>query len=117
MEDTLAVIIPVYNGEFHIQRCINSCLLSSSLDEVIVVDDGSIDNTAAIVTSMQEVDNRIKFYQHPDGKNHGISASRNLGLKKAQSQWITFCDADDYYLSNRFEAFDRSFLVLFKPDQ
>ncbi len=81
----ISVIIPTYNREKLIVKAINSILNQTiKVDEIIVVDDGSIDNTKCIIENLD-----IKYtYQ----KNSGVSSARNLGIKKASNDWICFLD-------------------------
>jgi len=102
---SIAVIIPAYNAEAYITRCIESCILQRELSEIIIIDDGSSDDTCGLVSGLQRADKRIRLLRHKDGVHLGRSATRNLGIIEAQSEWITFCDADDYYLEDRFKAF------------
>lgn len=99
----VAVIIPVYNAEDFIFKAINSALLEEEIHEIIVVNDGSTDNTFTILKALSEQDQRIKIFNHAEGKNLGRSASRNLGIKKSTCNYIAFLDADDYFLPNRFK--------------
>ena len=105
MDKSIAVVIPVYNGAPFIDRCLTSMIEQKELTEIIVVDDGSTDDSVAMIIAFANKDNRITLLQHKDNSNLGRSASRNLGIKSASSEWITFCDVDDYYLPNRFEQF------------
>lgn len=98
----ISVIIPVYNVERFIKKAIQSALKQSEVREVIVVDDGSTDDTLNILKLLQKDDNRIKIFHHLGRVNRGRSASRNLGLLNASSNYIAFLDGDDYYLKNRF---------------
>jgi len=108
MKDTLAVIIPFYNAQDYLDRCLTSCLLCPELDEIILVDDGSEDGSRQLVEQLQSKYAKIKLVTHLDKRNHGVAASRNLGIHAATTTWITFCDADDYYLEGRFEAFAKA---------
>lgn len=105
MDKSIAVVIPVYNGQDFIDRCLSSMIEQSELTEIIIVDDGSIDESKAIISAFANMDQRIKCLHHTDNANLGRSASRNLGVRSATSTWITFCDIDDYYLPDRFEKF------------
>ena len=96
----ISVIIPVYNGSDYLNRAITSCLAQDEVKEVIVINDGAIDNIDAIVTPLN--DPRIRLLHHADRQNHGRSTSRNLGISLATQPWIAFCDADDYYHDHRF---------------
>ncbi len=92
--DTLfSVIIPTYNYAQYICQCIGSVLTCGSKElEVIVVDDGSTDDTAARVKDLSESDKRIRYvYQD----NTGVSAARNHGLDLARGKWVFFVDGDD----------------------
>ena len=94
MEYKVSVIVPVYNGEKYITRCLDS-LLNQSLQEmeIIVVDDGSTDNTFDICKKASEKVPRLKVY-HKDNEGQGIA--RNFGMAKAVGKYIGFVDADDY---------------------
>ncbi len=98
----ISVITPVYNAEKFIEKTIKSVLIQKEVSELILIDDGSSDASLDICLSFQERDDRIKVITHPDHKNHGRSATRNLGIKTAMNQYIAFLDADDFYLQNRF---------------
>ena len=78
-------------------------MIQPEVVEILIVDDGSTDNSLQICTGLAEKEKRIRILQHPDKKNHGRSATRNLGVKKAKGTYIAFLDADDYYLPGRFE--------------
>lgn len=91
----ISVIIPVYNGEKYIAKCIESLLCQTLRDiEVIVVNDGSKDNSSQIAHALAEKDNRVVVI---DKENEGVSIARNTAIKKARGEWIAFSDADDYY--------------------
>lgn len=90
----LSVIIPTYNLEKEIGRCLKSVLSQGISDmEVIVVDDGSSDNTAEAVRKYAEKDARITFIPLPE--NRGVAAARNAALDVAKGEFIHFCDGDD----------------------
>ncbi|MDA9069416.1 glycosyltransferase family 2 protein [Flavobacteriaceae bacterium] len=103
MKFSVSVIIPVYNCESFIEKAIESVLLQSEVFEIIVVNDGSTDDSLSLIEALQKEDDRIKIYHHKNAINKGRSATRNLGIQKATGNYIAFLDADDYYLSNRFE--------------
>ncbi len=96
------MIIPAYNCDKFIDKAINSALKQPEVTEVILVNDGSTDNTLKIVETLQKTSKKIKIYHHKNEVNKGRSASRNLGIKNAKGNYIAFLDADDYYLNNRF---------------
>ena len=90
----ISVIIPVYNAEKTIRRCLES-IMSSEYEEyeVIVVDDGSTDNSASILFEYANRDRRVKIINQP---NSGPSIARNKGLELAEGEIIAFVDSDDY---------------------
>ena len=94
-EIELSIIIPVYNTEKYVERCLQSILKSDEAGiEIIVVDDGSTDASLEICQKIAVEDSRLQVYSK---KNGGVSSARNLGLDKAKGRYVTFCDADDYY--------------------
>lgn len=90
----VSIIIPVYNGEKTIERCLLSIINQSSkmIEEIIVVDDGSIDRTSDIIRSLIEKDARIHLIQN---KNGGVSSARNTGIHHAHGEYLMFVDGDD----------------------
>ncbi len=109
----ISVIIPVYNAAIFIDRAIESVLQQPEVTELILVDDGSIDNSLEICQKYASIDRRIKVLMHTDNNNRGVSASRNLGILNSQETIIAFLDADDYYLPGRFSET----VLCFKNDQ
>lgn len=102
MEFSVSVIIPVYNCESYIEKAIISALNQPEVLEILVINDGSTDNTQAILDKLVTGNQKIKVFNHKNNINRGRSASRNLGIKQAKGSYIAFLDADDYYLHNRF---------------
>lgn len=100
----ISVIIPVYNAAAFIEKAVTSALFHAEVKEVVVVNDGSTDDSLAILQKLQQADDRIKIYHHENNSNKGRSASRNLALQKATQPYIAFLDADDFFLGNRFKA-------------
>lgn len=100
----ISVIIPVYNAEKYVSQAVDSALQFEEVYEVVLVEDKSPDNALQVCKELAEKYDRVKLFQHPDKGNHGAGASRNLGLEKAEGDFIAFLDADDYYLPNRFDA-------------
>jgi succinoglycan biosynthesis protein ExoO len=100
---SVSVIIPAYNVEECIERAIRSAL-EQSLEplEVIVVDDGSTDTTADLVSRLSTEDGRIKLLRQPT--NAGPAAARNLGIGSATGKWIAILDADDAFLPDRLRT-------------
>jgi glycosyltransferase involved in cell wall biosynthesis len=103
MGTSLSVIIPVYNCERFIEKTIASVLAQPEVTEIVIVDDGSTDGSLDIIKQLQQDHPIIQVCQHPNGKNRGRSATRNLGIQNAMGDYIAFLDADDYYLPNRFD--------------
>ena len=90
----ISFIVPCYNVESYINTCVDSIVNQNFLNiEVVLVDDGSSDNTGAICDEYAEKDNRIHVI-HQD--NLGVSQARNSGLEVAKGKWIWFADSDDY---------------------
>ena len=101
--ETLSVIIPNYNKERYIEKCIDSILNQSYTDiEIIVIDDASTDNSREIIRARAEEYNCIKYIFLEC--NGGVSNARNVGLKNATGNFVTFIDSDDYYANiNKLE--------------
>src|SRR5215467_12913811 len=100
----VTAIIIVLNGERFIGEAIASVVAQSFADwELLVVDDGSSDGTIPIVEDVARSDPRIRLLHHPDRGNHGMSATRNVGIAAAQGEFIGFLDADDVWLPEKLE--------------
>ena len=98
----ISIIIPIYNAESFIDKCLTSVVLQDMLDwECILVNDGSTDNSIDICNSWIEKDSKFRLINQV---NQGVSAARNIGIEEAKGEWITFVDADDWlepdYLSS-----------------
>ncbi|CAD7804030.1 putative glycosyltransferase EpsJ [Chryseobacterium aquaeductus] len=104
MSLNISVIIPVYNASQFLRKAVDSALQFEEVKEIVLVEDKSTDNSLIICQELIKENTKIKLYQHSDRENHGAGATRNLGLEKADSEYIAFLDADDYYLSNRFDG-------------
>lgn len=100
----ISVVIPAYNAAPYIEKAVLSALQFSEVKEVIIVEDCSTDNTLQECIKLEKQHPRVHLYRHEDRKNHGDSVTRNLGIEKANCDFIAFLDADDYYLPNRFDA-------------
>lgn len=99
----ISIIVPVYNTEAFISKCIESILAQSYNDfELLLIDDGSTDNSGIICDKYSDIDKRIKVFHK---KNAGVGAARNTGIEKANGQYITFIDSDDYIDSHYLEYF------------
>lgn len=89
----ISLIVPVYNQEKYIERCLNSILVQTYQKfEVIIIDDGSNDKSAEICDKYGQKDKRFRIFHI---KNAGVSNARNIGMKKARGEYITFLDSDD----------------------
>lgn len=90
----ISVIVPIYNSEAYLDRCIQSVLEQTCNDfELLLIDDGSTDSSGTICDAYAAKDSRVRVFHKENG---GVSSARNLGLDHAQGEYITFCDADDY---------------------
>lgn len=94
MNNLVSIIIPAYNVEKYIKKCIKSCINQSYRNiEILIINDGSKDNTPKIIDDISQKDTRIKVFHR---ENHGVSDTRNYGIKNAMGEFIIFLDADDY---------------------
>ena len=98
----ISIIIPVYNAEKYLEEAVNSALNQEDVKEIILVEDGSSDNSLYVCKKLEKKHKEVKLFRHPGGVNMGAGETRNLGLKKASQEFIAFLDADDFYLNNRF---------------
>lgn len=90
---TISVIIPAYNVEKYLDKCMNSVLNQSFTDfEVLLIDDGAKDSTVQLCDKYAEKDTRVKTYHK---KNGGLSDARNYGLERISGKYVTFIDSDD----------------------
>lgn len=97
----LSIVVPVYNAELFLEKCISSLLAQTFSDfEVILVDDGSTDNSLEICKAFAQRDSRVKIFAQ---ENFGQSKARNVGLDAAVGEFIAFCDSDDWIDSDYYE--------------
>lgn len=90
----VSIIVPVYNAEKTLRRCLNSILRQPGSDfEVLLVDDGSCDRSGRICDEFAEKDRRVKVFHTP---NRGVSAARNLALSNAEGEYLQFADSNDW---------------------
>ncbi|AMC94022.1 hypothetical protein AOC36_08490 [Erysipelothrix larvae] len=100
-----SIIIPVFNSEKHIERCLLSIIANNFDDyEVIIVDDGSIDRTAALCETIIREHNTIKYVRKENG---GASSARNVGIKQSKGDYILFVDSDDEVNQSYFKHLDK----------
>lgn len=98
MHPKVSVIVPIYNVEKFLSRCIDSILAQTFTDfELLLVDDGSRDRSGEICDEYAAKDARIKVFHKQNG---GVSSARNLGIDKAQGEWVYFVDSDDWIESD-----------------
>lgn len=97
-----SVVIPVYNVEKYLKDCLDSVLNQTFADwEAICVNDGSTDNSSAILAEYASRDSRIKAITQPNG---GLSAARNTGMRAAQGEYVFFLDSDDWLETNALKV-------------
>ena len=103
-----SVIIPVYNVEKYIKRCVKSILSQRYNDlEIILIDNGSTDRSGSICDIYANEYANISVYHI---ENHGVGSARNFGLSKARGEFIYFVDSDDYLVGNLFAEFEDKFV-------
>ena len=89
----VSVVIPAYNAAGVLSQCVSSVLAQEGVEvEVVIVDDGSADDTLAVATGLAEADPRVRVVSKPNG---GVSSARNAGLDAATGEVVVFVDADD----------------------
>ena len=98
----VSVIVPVYNTELYLEKCLDSLVNQTLADiEIIIVNDGSPDNSKDIANKyLKKYPDKIKYYEQSNG---GQGSARNLGLKKATGEYIGYVDSDDYVNLHMFE--------------
>lgn len=104
-EPKISVVVPVYNAERYLHRCVDSILAQTFTDfELLLVDDGSKDSSGAICDEYAEKDERVIVFHKQNG---GVSSARNVGLDNARGEWVTFVDSDDYVSADFFDEMMR----------
>lgn len=99
--ELISVIVPIYNVEKYINKCVDSIINQTYKNiEIILVDDGSTDNCYNICDEYKKKDNRIKVIHQ---ENSGLSEARNAGIKMAKGEYLAFVDGDDYILEDMLE--------------
>lgn len=97
----ISVIVPVYNIEKYLERCVNSIREQTYTNlEILLVDDGSTDSSGTICDKFAEEDNRVRVFHKENG---GSSSARNLGIAEAKGEYLGFVDSDDYISANMYE--------------
>lgn len=101
INEIVSIIIPIYNVEKYIERCVHSLIKQTYFNiEIILIDDGSKDKSGRICDELKKKDKRIKVIHQ---NNEGVSRARNKGIKQSKGKYITFVDSDDWVLPNFIE--------------
>lgn len=98
----VSVIIPVFNVAHFVNEAVHSALSQPEVGEVILIEDGSKDQSLKVCKKLSLEFENVRLLSHPQGRNLGVCHSRNLGIKNAKFDFIAFLDADDWYLPSRF---------------
>ena len=106
----VSVIIPVYNADLYIEQAVESAVNLVEVGEIILIEDGSKDNSLSICKELVDRFDKIKLLTHENNENKGASESRNLGIRSAIFPFVSFLDADDVYDVSRFRT-DKSILA------
>ncbi|HMM16326.1 MAG TPA: glycosyltransferase family 2 protein, partial [Petrimonas sp.] len=96
-----SIIIPIYNVEKYIEECINSVIYQDFIHdefEIILIDDGSTDNSSIIAKKLASAHSSIKYFKQPNG---GLSSARNLGILKSLGEYLIFLDSDDFWVGKK----------------
>lgn len=118
----ISIIVPVYNAEKYIRKCVNSILTQTFVDfEVLLIDDGSVDDSGRICDEYSLKDKRVKVFHKING---GVSSARNLGLDNCRGRWVSFIDADDYIspdffdcdYSNAVDVIQKSYSIIYEDE-
>lgn len=108
MNDLISIVVPIYNVENYLENCIISLINQTYKElEIILVDDGSSDNSGLIADSFFKIDKRIKVIHK---KNGGLSDARNVGIENSNGKFITFVDSDDYLPNDAIDYLYKSLI-------
>ena len=100
-KELISIIVPIYNSGRYLRQCLDSIINQSYKNfEVLLINDGSVDDSATICKEYVEKDSRIRYFEKENG---GVSSARNLGLKNVKGNYITFVDSDDWVDENYLE--------------
>ena len=102
MEPKISIIVPVYNVEQYLERCVKS-IMKQTLDnfELLLINDGSSDNSGQLCDELSQKDTRIRVFHIQNG---GVSNARNLGIQSSRGEWISFIDSDDFVTEDYLET-------------
>lgn len=111
--EIVSIIVPVYNAEKNLEKCIKSIMSQTYAKlEVLLINDGSTDKSLEIIKRYENIDSRIKYFNK---KNSGVSSARNYGIEKAKGKFVFFIDADDtidkYAIENLIKEYDETYLI------
>ena len=99
--ELISIIVPIYNVQQYLEKCVNSLIKQSYKNiEIILVDDGSTDKSGEIADGLKKNDSRIRVFHKNNG---GLSDARNFGIKQAKGKYIGFIDSDDYIENEMYE--------------
>lgn len=101
-DESLSVVIPVFNAAEFIENAVVSALSQPEVSEIVLVEDGSADGSLVLCKMLANKYDCVKLIQHKGMVNKGAGASRNIGILNSTSYFISFLDADDYFLPERF---------------
>ena len=102
MEEKISVIVPVYNVEDYLERCVESILKQTYTNfELLLINDGSTDQSGALCDQLASKNENIKVFHI---KNAGVSNARNIGIQHSRGEWITFIDSDDFVTNDYLET-------------
>jgi glycosyltransferase involved in cell wall biosynthesis len=112
----ISIVVASYNYETFIEQTLKSIAAQTLSNwEALVVDDGSTDNSLAVIRKFCEMDARFRLLQHEGGRNRGLAESLQLGIRRASAKWVAFCESDDWWartfleeLSDRAQRCPRS---------
>lgn len=108
MEPILSVVVPIYNVEKYLSKCIDSILKQTYEDlEILLVDDGSTDSSSVIAQKYADEYEKVKYIRQ---KNKGLGGARNTGISQAKGNYISFIDSDDYIESTMYETMMKKIL-------
>lgn len=102
MKKTLNIIVPIYNVEQYLEKCINSLIDEKNISEyeIILINDGSTDSSGKIAKKLEKMYSNVKYYEKENG---GLSDARNFGIEKANAKYVWFIDSDDFLENGAIE--------------
>ena len=102
MQEKISVIVPVYNVEAYLERCVESILKQTYSNlEILLVNDGSTDASGYLCDQLASINENIRVFHI---ENRGVSNARNLGIEQSRGEWLTFIDSDDFITNDYLET-------------